>query len=74
MCSLLLSIETPNDVLVSSLTVMEYSSNLKGSDQTAFMRRLIEALLVSHTILVEISCHGSKNRHEWNALGNVSVV
>ena len=58
LCSPLLGLETPND----AQSVVWHSYNIqgtsKGSDQTVRMRRLIWAVLVAHTTLSEISCHG----------------
>ena len=62
LCSLLLSLETPNDpnddrsVVQQSKTIQAASKN---SDPTARMRRLIRAFAVAHTTLLEISCSGS---------------
>ena len=48
-CSLLINLETPNDVQSVALHSYNIQATSKGS----------EAMLFAHTKLLEISCHGS---------------
>ena len=62
MCRRLLSLETPNDVQ----SVAKYSRNIQvGSKVSGIRLRVLagwsETLLVAHTTLLEISCHGSNH-------------
>ena len=59
-------LRNPNWCSVSSLTLIEYSSNSKGSDHTAHSAGWSEALLVAHNTLLEIPCYGSKS---WLFIG-----
>ena len=52
LCTLILSLETQNDVQSVALHSQNVQVTSKGSDQTAVM-------LVAHTTLFEIPCHGS---------------
>ena len=58
LCSLLLSLETPNAVQSVALESQNSQATNKGSDQTG---HISEALLVAHTTLLEISRRGSIN-------------
>ena len=51
-------LETPNDVQSVVLHLFNINATSKGSDQTAVCAGWSEALLVAHTILLEISCRG----------------
>ena len=66
LCSLLLSLETPNDVPDSSLTLIEC---LKRQAMALIRLRVqaswSEPLLVAHFTLLEISCHNLNMGAQW---------
>ena len=58
LCSLLLSLETPNAVR-SVAWRLDIQVTSKGSDQTAYAPGWFGPLLVGQTTLLEISCYSS---------------
>ena len=59
LCSLLLSLETPNDVQSVAEESLNIQATSKGSYQTAHMHRLVWAFVGAHTLLLEILWHNS---------------